>query len=85
MASGNGTVWKIVIGVAVTVAIAALASVWAGGRFQGEVKKDVAHNHEEIQDMKPDVKQNTEHRIKFEEKVNTMAESIETIRLAVEK
>ena len=39
----------------------------------------------DVAEMKPDVKQNTEHRIKFEEKVNTMATSIETIRLAVEK
>lgn len=79
MAEKNGTVWKILgfalalIGVAVTVIY--------GYATMGHTVEDQG---EDIAEMKPDVKQNTEHRIKFEEKVNTMADSIETIRRAVE-
>ncbi len=76
--------WKIAA-ILVTLAIAGLGTMNAMGVFQGEIKRDVVHNHEAIQDMQPDVKRNTEHRHRFEEKVNTMAASIETIRKAVAK
>ena len=85
MTKGNGSTVRWILGILMGVALTALASMNAMGVFQGEIKRDVVHNHEAIQEMQPDVKQNTEHRHRFEEKVNTMAASIETIRKAVEK
>ena len=50
---------------------------------------NIAHqgddNADDIKAMLPEVEKNKEHRIKFEEKVNTMAISIEAIRKVVEK
>lgn len=54
MASGNGTVWKVVVGVTVSLAIAAITACVRFGVFQGEIRKDVAHNHEEIGNNKAD-------------------------------
>lgn len=67
--------WKIVA-ILVTVAIAALGTMNALGVFQGEIKRDVIHNHEAIQDMQPEVKQNTEHRHRFEEKVTNIERDV---------
>lgn len=55
----NGNL-KIVLGICVTVLLAALASAMAFGVFQGEIKKDVTHNHEDIVGLKAvDVTQDT--------------------------
>ncbi len=85
MTKANGSTVRWIMGILLGVALTALASMNAMGVFQGEIKRDVVHNHEAIEAIQPDVKQNTEHRIKFEERVAQMADSIETIRKAVEK
>ena len=73
------------IAIAVGLIVTALTTMNAMGVFQGEIKRDVVHNHEAIQSMLPVVEQNKEHRIKFEERVRTMAESIEEIKTSVVK
>lgn len=40
---------------------------------------------EKVSKMEPDVKLNTEHRIKFEEKINNMEKNIEQILVEVQK
>lgn len=54
MAERNGNLWKI-IAVLVTLGIVGLTTMNALGVFQGEIKKDVAHNHEAIMEVKIDV------------------------------
>lgn len=76
---------KWAIGIFLGLAITALASMNALGVFQGETKQQVKHNHEAIQEIKPEVSKNSEHRIKFEEKVTTMAKNIDAILKEVKK
>jgi len=84
MTKDNKTL-KWAIGIFLGLAITALASMNALGVFQGEIKQNVVHNHEAIQEMKPEVTKNTEHRIKFEEKVNNMGKNIDLILKEVSK
>ena len=72
--NGNGT-WKIIAtigGFIVVVVGAAVAYGVLGEKVNTNAK------------MKPDLKLNTEHRIKFEEKVTTMEKNIEKILKIVE-
>ncbi len=80
----NNNTWKWALGV-IGLAVTALASMNALGVFQGETKQQVTHNHEAIQEIKPEVSKNSEHRIKFEEKVDNMDEKIGLIWDAVKK
>ena len=84
MTKDNKTL-KWAIGIFLGLAITALASMNALRVFQGEIKQNVVHNHEAIQEMKPEVTKNTEHRIKFEEKVVNMDNKIDLIWDAVKK
>ncbi|KKN77631.1 hypothetical protein LCGC14_0357560 [marine sediment metagenome] len=80
MSERNGNLLKI-IGIVTTLLIVGAGVIVAFTNI-GHLAGD---NADDIKTMQPDVKQNTEHRIKFEEKVNTMADSIEAIRSVVEK
>ena len=85
MAPKNGT-WKWVIGIIVGCVLTALASINALGVFQGQTKTQVQHNSEAIQqEIKPELLKNSEHRIKFEEKVDNMEKNIVLILEAVKK
>ncbi len=77
--------WKWTIGIIIAIAITALASMNALGVFQGETKQQVKHNHEAIKEIKPEVSKNSEHRIKFEEKVDNMVKNIDQILKEVKK
>ena len=81
----NGNTWKWVVGIMIGLGLTALASMNVLGVFQGEITMQAKHNYEAIQEIKPEVKLNTEHRIKFEEKVDTMQENIGLILKAVQK
>lgn len=76
----NGNLWKIV-SIVITLLIVATGVIMG----YTNIGHQVGDNSEDIESMKPEVEKNKEHRIKFEEKVNTMAISIEAIRRAVEK
>ncbi len=71
----ENTAW-IRLGLCVATVVAAMALAW--GRFGHEVEDNTEFRKE-------DGAKNTEHRHRFEEKVNTMAISIEAIRKVVEK
>ena len=81
----NNTMWKWVLGTIIGLSITALAAINTLGVFQGETKQQVKHNHEAIQEIKPEIKKNSEHRIKFEEKVDTMEKNIGLILEEVRK
>lgn len=56
--NGNRSKWiLVIIGILVTVALAALGSMNAMGVFQGEIKRDVVHNHEAIQGVRTEVQE----------------------------
>ncbi len=84
MAKKNGT-WKWVIGTVIAVLTAALTVI--GGfiyNYGGhDVKVDVVIK--EVAEMKPEVQKNSEHRIKFEEKVTNMDKKIDEILVEVKK
>ncbi len=67
--NGNG-IWKVITTIGIIVVGAAIA--W------GALYKTVG-------DMEPKVEKNTEHRIKFEEKVTNMDEKIDKILEEVKK
>ena len=79
----NGNAWKWIIGIIAGLVLTALASINALGVFQGETKTQAKHNSEAIQEIKPEIAKNTEHRIKFEEKVDNMEKNIRLILEAV--
>lgn len=81
----NGNTWKWIIGTIVAVVITALAAINTLGVFQGETKMQVQHNSQSIQEIKPEVGKNSEHRIKFEEKVESMEKNIVLILEEVRK
>jgi len=69
--NGNGT-WKIIATIGTFVIVIVGAAI-AYGRLGNQVTT-----------MKPDVRLNSNHRIKFEEKVTTMEKNIEKILEIVE-
>ena len=81
----NNTIWKWVLGTIIGLSITALAAINTLGVFQGETKTQVSHNHEAILEIKPEIKKNSDHRIKFEEKVTNMGEKIDLIYKEVTK
>ena len=62
---------------AITIIVLLVSIIWG----YATLGHQVADNAE----MKPDVKLNSEHRIKFEEKVTTMAKNIDQILTEVKK
>ncbi|MCJ7483925.1 MAG: hypothetical protein MUO31_13280 [Thermodesulfovibrionales bacterium] len=81
----NGNTWKWIIGTVVAVVITALAAINSVGVFQGETKVQVQHNTDAIKEIKPEIGRNSEHRIKFEEKVDNMEQNISLILKEVRK
>lgn len=79
MAKRNGRTKTIIAIVSLSVIILGIA----GGAIYGyaTLEHDVADNTK----MQPKVELNTEHRIKFEEKVDNMGKNIDLILKAVQK
>ena len=67
----NGT-WKVIATVGTFIIVVVGAAIAYGALCN------------QVDNMKPEVKQNTEHRIKFEEKVSTMEKNVEKILKIVE-
>ncbi len=79
MTKPNGNLLKV-ISIVITLIIIGAGVIVA---FTN-IGHQVGDNTDDITTMQPTVEKNKEHRIKFEEKVNTMADSIEAIRQVVE-
>jgi len=67
----NGT-WKVIATVGTFIIVVVGAAIAYGALCN------------QVDNMKPEVIQNTEHRIKFEEKVSTMEKNVEKILKIVE-
>ncbi len=63
----------------------AIAILFSAGAVYGVVHFRLTAVEANITEVKPEVKQNTEHRIKFEEKVITMEKNIGLILVEVRK
>ena len=91
MTKRNGT-WKWVMGIIVTILLATVAVIggfiydYGGhGKEVEAIVKDVEEMKQDIkEEVKPEMKQNTEHRIKFEEKVTTIEKNVGKILTIVE-
>ena len=75
----NGT-WKVIATVGGFIIVIVGAAVAYGAQCNQVDNLKVTEEN-----MKPEVKQNTEHRIKFEEKVSTMEKNIALILEEVRK
>jgi len=77
----NGwTKWVIAFGTSIALII--LAWVWTARGIVSNVEantKQIIKVEESVKAVTPELKQNSEHRIKFEEKVTTMEKNIEKI------
>ena len=72
MAKGLNGTWKVIATVGTFIIVVVGAAIAYGALCN------------QVDNMKPEVKQNTEHRIKFEEKVSTMEKNVEKILKIVE-
>lgn len=85
MTKSNGTAaWKWV-GIIVTILLAVATIVGGFLVSYGGHDEKVATMERDQAEMKPEVKANTEHRIKFEEKVTTMEKNVGTILTIVQE
>ena len=76
MAKKNGTIWKK-IAVCTTIAVLVYAVI------SGYVA--LSHQVGDNEKMQPEVKKNTEHRLRFEEKVSNIERDVSKILEKVEK
>lgn len=76
MAKKNGNI-KYYIGMALTIIVIAAGVIYGYATLEHQVADNTK--------MQPKVEQNTEHRIKFEEKVTNMARDVALILEAVQK
>ncbi len=79
----NGNLWKVITIVLKIVTIVAGVIIVTGGIIYGYATLE--HQVSDNAEMQPEVKLNTEHRIKFEEKVDNMADDVAEIRRILEK
>ena len=56
MTKGNGTTLRWSIGILVGLVVTVGGAALTAGIFQGETKKQVSHNHEEIVEVKSNIK-----------------------------
>jgi len=74
MTRKNGTIWRI-ISLVVTVVIIAVGVIYG----YADIGNQVGHNCEDIMEMKPNVKKNTEYRLQDEVDQRYIREKISNI------